>query len=134
VTAKKRVLIADDEPAVLRFVDIALNRAGYDVTTTTSGGEALELARTIEPDIVLLDVLMVPMSGFDVLDRLRAYSQVPVIMFTARNFIADQALKFGANGFIAKPFRPEQLLAKIDEVLRSNKGGGRREEGQTNQK
>ena len=125
MTAKKRVLIADDEPAVLRFVDIALNRAGYDVTTTTSGGEALELARTIEPDIVLLDELMVPMSGFDVLDRLRAYSQVPVIMFTARNSIADQALKFGANPAALRHTSSRRAGARSSSVLEWHRGGRR---------
>jgi DNA-binding response OmpR family regulator len=121
--ARKRVLVADDEPAVLRFVEIALSRAGYDVTTTTSGEEALNLARTVNPDVVLLDVLMVPIGGFEVLDRLRTFSAVPVIMFTARSYIADQATRFGANGFIAKPFRPQQLLDKIEGALNDSRRG-----------
>lgn len=117
VENKKHVLAIDDEPGVLRFVNISLSLAGYEVTTTTSGEEALHLVESEKPDIVLLDLLMVPMSGFDVLDKLRAFSQVPVIICTARSFIAEQAVKLGANGFIAKPFRPEDLVKKIEELL-----------------
>jgi two-component system KDP operon response regulator KdpE len=83
----------------------------------------LNLARTVNPDVVLLDVLMVPIGGFEVLDRLRTFSAVPVIMFTARSYIADQATRFGANGFIAKPFRPQQLLDKIEGALNDSRRG-----------
>jgi DNA-binding response OmpR family regulator len=113
----KRVLVVDDEPGILRFTSAGLALAGCEVATTTSGEEALRLVKANEPDVVILDVLMVPMTGFDVLDRLRTFSQVPVIVFTARSFIAEQALKLGANGHIAKPFRPEELVKKIKEVL-----------------
>ncbi len=118
---KKRVLVVDDEPGVLRFINVHLSLAGYEVITTTSGKEALQIIKSDKPDIVLLDVLMVPMSGFDVLSELRAFSQVPVIVFTARSFIAGQAIKLGANGFINKPFRPEELSKKIKELLSERK-------------
>ncbi len=121
VENKKRVLVVDDEPGVLRFINIGLSHAGYEVTTTTNGKEALRLVKSEKPDIVLLDVLMVPMSGFDVLNKLRTFSQVPVIIFTARSSIDRQAMKLGANGFIAKPFRPEELLKKIKELLNERK-------------
>ena len=74
-------------------------------------------------DIVLLDILMVPMSGFEVLDKLRTFSQVPVIVFTGRSFIADKALEFGANDYIAKPFDPEELIKKIRNVLDHREAG-----------
>jgi two-component system KDP operon response regulator KdpE len=80
---KKRVLVVDDEPGILRFVSTTLKIAGFDVIVTASGEEALQLAQSQTPDIVLLDVLMQPLTGFDVLQRLRAFSQVPVIVFTA---------------------------------------------------
>jgi len=114
---RKRVLVVDDEPGVLRFVQISLDKAGYDVTTTSSGEEALSLARSAEPDIMVIDILMTPMDGFELLDKLRQFSQVPVIVFTASNYISNQAMKLGANGHIAKPFRPAELSKKIEEIL-----------------
>ena len=90
---------------------------GYEVITTTSGEEALELARTEKPDIMLLDVLMTPLTGFDVLAQLRTYSQIPVIVFTARNDIGNLAISEGASAFIAKPFRIEELNQKIKAAL-----------------
>ena len=113
----RRVLVVDDEPGVLRFVKASLAMSGYDVLTTTSGEESLQLARTENPDIILLDILMSPLTGFDVLVRLREFSEVPVIVFTARSDIARLALEQGANGFISKPFKPADLAARIDGVL-----------------
>ena len=115
--AKQRVMVVDDEPGVIRFVKINLALAGYDVITTTSGEEALPLIKSEKPDIVLLDVFMTPITGFDILMDLRTFSQVPVIVFTARNDIGKTAIEEGANAFIAKPFRPEELVKKIREIL-----------------
>jgi len=115
--AKKKVLVVDDEPGVLRFVRVSLSLNDYEVITATSGEEGLELARTAKPDIMLLDVLMVPLSGFEVLERLRKFSKLPVIVFTARSDIADHALKAGADGCISKPFSPQDLARKIKETL-----------------
>ena len=117
---KKRVLVVDDEPGIINFVRANLRLAGYEVISTTSGEEALQLAKSEEPDIMLLDILMVPVTGLDVLDRLRGFSQIPVIVFTARSFIAEKAMQLGANGFIGKPFKPEELTKKIEEVLKSS--------------
>jgi two-component system KDP operon response regulator KdpE len=114
---KKRVLVVDDEPGVLRFVQVSLSLAGYDVQTAADAREALELARSQPPDIVLTDIVMAPMDGFQLLDGLRAFSDVPVIVFTAQAIIADLALKIGADDFIAKPFRPGELEKKIKAVL-----------------
>jgi DNA-binding response OmpR family regulator len=114
---KNKVLVIDDEQGILEFVKKSLTLAGYDVTTTTTGEEGLKLAVSEQPDIILLDILMAPMSGFDVLDNLRTFSQVPVIVFTARSFIASQAIKFGANDSISKPFRPADLVSKITAII-----------------
>lgn len=114
---RKHVLVVDDEPGILRFVRISLTKAGYDVTTTPSGEEAISLAQSSKPDIMIIDILMTPMDGFELLDKLRRFSQVPVIVFTASNYIANKAIKIGANGFIAKPFHPIELNKKIEEVL-----------------
>ena len=85
--------------------------------TTTSGEEALELARSQNPDIVLLDILMQPLTGFEVLERLRAFSKVPVIVFTAHREVGEMALKEGANATMTKPFKPDDLVKKIRAVL-----------------
>lgn len=114
---KKRVLIVDDEPAIGRVISIKLRLNGYECVTATSGIEAIELARDKQPDIILLDILMPGMSGFEVLDRIRSYSKVPVIVFTAKSDAAELAIKRGANEFIAKPFDPDRLVEKIKAVL-----------------
>ncbi len=117
VDNKKRVLVVDDEPRILHFVRINLTLAGYDVITTTSGEEALQLVDSKKPDMMLLDVLMTPMSGFDVLSQLRASPQLRVIVFTGRHDIASKALREGADDYIAKPFKPEELTKKIKNLL-----------------
>jgi two-component system KDP operon response regulator KdpE len=117
MNTKQRVLVVDDEPGVIRFVKINLTLAGFEVVTTTSGEEALPLIESEKPDILLLDILMTPITGFDILVELRTFSQLPVIVFTARNDIGAIAIKEGANGFIAKPFKPDELIKKIQEIL-----------------
>lgn len=113
------MLVVDDEPGILRFVRASLSLEGYEVFTCTGGEEALRLVESERPDIMLLDIFMVPLTGFDVLSRLRTYSRLPVIVFTARSDIGEMAIKEGANGFIAKPFKPVDLVRKIREILDS---------------
>ncbi|MBI2872371.1 MAG: response regulator [Chloroflexi bacterium] len=125
--AKKRVMVVDDEPGVVRFVRIGLTSAGYEVATAASGEEALHLIKSREPDIVVLDILMVPMSGLEVLEKLRSFSQVPVIVVTALDSAGRQALKLGANDSIAKPFRPEELVKRIEGILGGWGRGGSKE-------
>ena len=115
--ARKKVLVVDDEPCILRFTSANLSLEGYEVITAAGGEEALALAKEEKPDIMLLDVLMTPLTGFDVLAQLRTYSQIPVIVFTARNDIGILAISEGADGFIAKPFRIEELNQKIRAAL-----------------
>jgi len=116
--ATKRVLVVDDEPRILNFVRVSLNLAGYEVLTAADGEEALRLARQHRPDIVLLDIVMEPLSGFEVLERLRVFSpQVPVIVFSARRPVVEQARQCGANDFITKPFKPGELERKIAACL-----------------
>ncbi len=114
---KRRVLVVDDDPGIGRVLRINLGLSGYDVITTTSGAEAINLVRTTKPDIVLLDVVMDDVTGLDVLDQVRNFSQVPVIMFTGRAEVASLAVKIGANDSIAKPFDPELLVEKIKLAL-----------------
>jgi OmpR family response regulator RpaB len=114
---KKRVLVIDDEAGILRFVKVSLSLAGYDVITASSGEDGLKLFDSQKPDIVLLDILMTPMTGLEVLEKLRKYSKVPVVVFTAKGEMGKRVLEIGANDFLPKPFMPEQLIKKIDQNI-----------------
>jgi len=114
---KKRVLVVDDEAAICRIVGIGLRVLGFDVITSGSGEEGLGLVESKKPDIMLLDVFMPVMDGFAVLNKLRETSRLPVIVFSAHNSSCEEAMRLGANGFVAKPFTPEQIARKISDVL-----------------
>ena len=118
---KKRILVIDDEPGMLGFVNARLTAAGYEVVTATRGDAAIREAGLRPFDAVLLDLFMVPMSGFVVLDTLRAFSDVPVIIFTSHPYLAEKALRLGANDFIAKPFDPDILVDKIERLTRGTR-------------
>ena len=117
----KCVLVVDDEPGILRVLSIQLRLHGYDAVTTLSGAEAVELVRTREPDIVLLDILLPDMNGFEVLEKVRGFSQVPVIVFSASQSAVALAPMAGATASISKPFNPDQLLGKIKSILEAHK-------------
>ncbi|OGN89137.1 MAG: hypothetical protein A2158_00235 [Chloroflexi bacterium RBG_13_46_14] len=118
--ARKRVLVVDDEPRICDLLRIKLGLSGYEVVTTMSGAEAIELTATQNPDIILLDVVMPGVSGMDVLDKVRTFSEVPIIIFTGRPEIVQLAKRFGADDYIAKPFNPDLLVEKIKLVLGTN--------------
>jgi len=114
---KRRVLLVDDEPVIGRVFGLKLKLTGYDWASTTTGAEAIELVRTQTFDIMILDVLLPDMTGVDVLDRVRAFSQIPVILFSARADIAEVAKRCGADDYIAKPLNPDHLVEKIKALL-----------------
>jgi DNA-binding response OmpR family regulator len=114
---KKRVLVIDDEPHILSFVCTKLTAAGYEVVAAVNGEEGLREAQAGPFNAVLLDLFMEPMSGFLVLDRLRGFSDVPVIIFTAHPYLIEKALRLGANEFIAKPFDPDVLVGKVRKLV-----------------
>ncbi len=117
-TEKKQcVLVVDDHPRVLRFIEIDLKLRGFEVITTTSGGEALELIKSKKPDIMLLDIIMPEMDGFEVLKTLRAFSHLPVIAFSASHASQDDAIRLGANDFITKPFHPDEMARRIGALI-----------------
>lgn len=109
---KKCVLVVDDEPGIVKVLGIKLKLHGYEVIGTTSGAEAVELAREKDPDVMLLDILMPGMNGMEVLERVRTFSRVPVIVFTARPDVTQIAMKMGADDFIAKPSTPTRWWKK----------------------
>jgi two-component system, OmpR family, KDP operon response regulator KdpE len=120
VETKQRILVVDDEPGIVRVLGIKLKLHGYEVIGTTSGAEAVELARERQPDLMLLDILMPGMTGTEVLERVRAFSRVPVIIFSARPDVTQIAMEMGADDFISKPFDPDRMLEKIKAVLDRN--------------
>jgi len=132
MAAKKSILVVDDEPGIGIVLRVEFSLFGYDVTTTTSGSKAIELIRTQEPDVVLLDVLMPDVSGTDVLNQVRTFSQVPIIVFSGHAEMGRAALKIGANDYITKPFNHELLMDKVKSVLcagkRRKKRGANKEE------
>jgi OmpR family response regulator RpaB len=115
--SKKRVLVVDDERAILRVLRIRLGISGYDVVSASNGGEALDLIRSTCPDIMLLDVIMPGMDGFQVLEKVRAASKLPVIVFSARPENASKALSLGANDFLAKPLDVDEMVRRIERLL-----------------
>lgn len=115
-----RVLLVDDEVHILNFLRSKLKLSGYEVLTGSSGTEALEQAQAQEPDLIVLDVLMPKMDGFETLKQIRAFSSVPVIILSARGTDADKikGLGLGADDYLPKPFNPDELVARIEAVRR----------------
>ncbi|MEC0144383.1 response regulator transcription factor, partial [Paenibacillus alginolyticus] len=101
---KKKIMIVDDEPKIVRFVAANLKSLDFETLACQSGAEALEKVEGFDPDLILLDLMMPGMDGFEVLKRLRSYSSVPVIMLTARSNGADkvQGLNLGADDYLTK--------------------------------
>ncbi len=114
------VLIVDDEPRIIRFVQINLEMEGFRVIEAADGLQALDQVREKLPDIVLLDVMMPEMDGFETLRMIRELSTVPVIMLTVRSSEDDKVrgLDLGADDYITKPFSPRVLVSRVRAVLR----------------
>jgi DNA-binding response OmpR family regulator len=121
---KHLILVVDDEAPIVRLVKAKLRLDGYEVLTAERGDEALHILQIQTPDLVVLDVMMPDMDGFETLRRIRQHSQVPVVMLTARGSDADklQGLQSGADDYITKPFNPDELEARIAAVLRRSGG------------
>jgi diguanylate cyclase (GGDEF)-like protein len=120
------ILVVDDDPDIARFVEVNLRSAGYDVSVAGDGEEALERAAEIRPDLVLLDVMMPRLDGFEVAQRLRKNPQTAntsIIMLTAKALSSDKVtgLQSGADDYIIKPFDPIELLARVKGTLRRAK-------------
>jgi len=118
----ERILVVDDEPDILDLVELTLASRDFEVDTATNGREALEKARSGRPDLVLLDLSMPDMDGFEVIERLRSdarTSELPVIMLTARAQISDKlrGLSTGADDYITKPFNLDDLVSRVSSVL-----------------
>jgi DNA-binding response OmpR family regulator len=116
----KTVLVVDDEAMVAEVVGRYLRREGYEVVSAADGAAALEAAQTHRPDLVVLDLMLPKIDGLEVCRRLRARSQVPVIMLTAKGEEMDRiiGLELGADDYLPKPFSPRELVARVKAVLR----------------
>ncbi len=114
------VLIIEDDPNIRELLQLYLEKDGYAVTLASDGGQGLEKFRAIAPDLVLLDVMMPVMDGWEVCKAIRSQSDTPVIMLTAKSETDDKVtgLKAGADDYVTKPFEMKELLARIEAVLR----------------
>ena len=119
---KKKILVADDEPHILRVVKDKLINAGFQVIISVNGEEALQAAIREKPDLILLDVMMPKLNGFEVCRKLRedqSFATVPIMLLTARGQEVDRkmGMEAGATEYITKPFSPRQLLQIVQEKL-----------------
>ncbi len=117
-----KVLVADDEKDIRRLISFTLERSGFEVVEAIDGKQALETALQIKPDIILLDVMMPQMDGYEVCRRLRAepdMTSTPVLFLSAKgqNHEIGEGLSAGATDYIVKPFFPRDLIAKVKEIL-----------------
>ena len=122
---KKKILFVDDEPETVVMIASRLRANDCEVLTATSGPESIQLAREFKPDLILLDIIMPAMEGYDVLLKLKAengLSQIPVIVLTAaaRKNLEAMCVKAGAKAVIFKPFNPAELLALIKKAFDPN--------------
>jgi DNA-binding response OmpR family regulator len=116
----RNILVVDDDKKIVANIRLYLEHAGFDVRVAYTGREALELCRQEQPDLVVLDLMLSQMSGDDVCRRLRAESEVPIIMLTAKTTEQDKliGLGLGADDYVTKPFSPRELVARVRTILR----------------
>ena len=115
-----KILIVEDDPNILEALKYNLGKEGYDTITAIDGVQALELARTNKPDLIVLDIMLPKMSGFEVCRILRKEMAIPIIMLTARDDEIDKVtgLDLGADDYMTKPFSMRELMARIRAMLR----------------
>ena len=115
-----RVAVIDDDRFVREMLEIGLGREGFDVRTASDGQAALELARSWDPEVIVLDIMMPKIDGITLLPRLREITQAPILMLTAMGETADKvaSLGAGADDYLVKPFNPFELVARVKRLLR----------------
>ena len=119
-----RILVADDEPHIRELVRLYLSKEGYDVDFASNGPEALEKAIGLKPDLVVLDLMMPKLDGFEVTKGIRQESSVPILMLTVRkeDAVKVAGLELGADDYLTKPFNPKELVARVKAILRRADG------------
>ncbi|MFC2004764.1 response regulator [Chloroflexota bacterium] len=120
----KKILVVDDEKKIVEILKAYLERDGYQVSTAYDGLSALELARSGSPDLIILDLMLPEVSGWDVCRELRKESDVPIIMLTAHDDTTDKiiGLELGADDYVTKPFDPKEIVSRVRAVLRRSEG------------
>jgi len=120
----RKILVVDDEERMVRFIRLNLEHDGFIVVEAFNGKQALQRLRDATPDLILLDIMMPDLDGFEVLQMIREINNVPVIMLTAKGEEDDRVrgLELGADDYITKPFSPRELLSRVKAVLRRTKG------------
>lgn len=116
----KKVLIVDDDKHISELLKLYFEKDGFEVTSCYTGDAVMPMVRAVNPDVIILDLMLPGMSGFDIMRQLRRESDVPVLMLTARSDTLDKiiGLELGADDYILKPFDPKELLARVKAVLR----------------
>ena len=118
------ILIVEDELRIARFLQIEMEHEGFRVTTEENGAKAFELIKSEDYDLILLDLMLPGMDGMTICQRVREFSQVPIIMLTARDDVEDKVngLDIGADDYMTKPFAIQELFARVRNVLRKSQG------------
>ncbi len=121
---RRRILVVDDEERMVRFIRLNLEHDGFQVSEAFNGKQAVQRLRDVNPDLILLDVMMPDLDGFEVLEMVREISNVPVIMLTAKGEEDDRVrgLEKGADDYVTKPFSPRELVSRVRAVLRRTEG------------
>ena len=125
-TQNQKILVVDDEERMARFIRLNLEHDGFQVVEAYRGQEAMDKLRTTLPDLILLDIMMPDIDGFEVLKMIREVSSIPVIMLTAKGEEDDKVkgLELGADDYITKPFSPRELVSRVKAVLRRSEVPG----------
>ena len=120
----KKILVVDDEKKIVDILKAYLEREGYTVVAAYDGRAALNLARSQSPDLIILDLMLPEVSGWDVCRELRKDSDMPIIMLTARDDTTDKiiGLELGADDYVSKPFDPKEVVSRVRAVLRRSEG------------
>ena len=115
-----KILVVDDEPLYLRLLKVNLESEGYEIATSRNGEEALEQVTQFDPNLVIMDVMMPKMDGITACERIRQFSNVPIILLTARSEEQDRVtgLNIGADDYVTKPFSATELVARVRAILR----------------
>jgi two-component system OmpR family response regulator len=116
----KKILVVDDEKKIVEIIKAYLERESYQVIAAYNGREALDMAQKQHPDLIILDLMLPEISGWDVCRSIRKESEVPIIMLTARDEVTDKivGLEMGADDYVTKPFDPKELISRVRAILR----------------
>lgn len=125
-SSAETILVVDDDRHIVQLVSLYLGKAGYRIVPAYDGAEALQTARSLTPDLIVLDLMLPGPDGLEVCRKLRRQSDVPIVILTARAGDLDKVagLQFGADDYITKPFNPAELVARIQSVLRRSRRRG----------